>query len=124
MRTDAACATQATLVPCVPSAPARPTAGVVGAVFRECAYVTRGMAERTVGGKSLPPAPAQGAVGPENCAEQVNVCALKASEALTALSRHALGTVVAAENVARVAASAKMAMLGRTVGKRCQPLKT
>lgn len=124
MRTDAACVTQATPAPCVPPAPARLTAGVVGAVFKECAYATRAMVVRIVGRKSLPPAPAQGAAGPGNYAAQVNVCALKASGALTVLSRYALGTVVVVESVARVVASAKMAMPGRTVGKRCQPLKT
>lgn len=117
MRMDAACVTQATPALCVPPAPAQLTAGVAGAVFKECAYATRAMAVRIVGRKSLPPVLAQGAAGPGNYAAQVNVCVLRASEALTALSRYALETVVAVESVARVAASAKMAMPGRTVGK-------
>lgn len=75
-----------------------------------------------MGKKNLLPAPALGAVGPVNCAAQASVCALRVSEALTVPSRHALGTVVAGESVAKAVASARTDMLGRTVGKvRGQP---
>lgn len=117
VRMGAACATQATPGPSALPAPAPPTAGAVGTVCRELACAVRAIAARTAGRKRLPPVPALGAAGPGNCAEPANVYAWRASEALTAPFRRALGTAVAGESVVRAAASAKTAMQGRTVEK-------
>lgn len=120
VRMGAVCATQATPAPPAPLAPAQLIVVAVGAVCRACACATPATVVRTVGKKSLLPAPAPGAVAHGNCAVQANVCVSRASEAQTVPSRHAQVTVAAGESVSRADASVKKAMLGTTVGKVSQ----
>lgn len=117
VRMGAVFVTQATLAPLAPPVPALPTAGAVGVVCRECVCAMQATVVRTVGRKSLPPAPALGAAGPGHCAAQASVYAWRASEAQTAQSGLAQGTAKAGESVVRAAASAKMALQGKTAGK-------